>query len=157
MTASTTPCSASKTPTPGLLGYLDSTGPLTVQLHTGNQMGIATCCRLLGHPGIESAPLSESITPVGPQVGRHRAPGGKRPGRHRLLATDIRRLRGMDLLKHADALHSVYTEAFCAPPWNEDEERGVEFVGRLVDNVRRPGFTAPLAFAGAETIGFATA
>ncbi|WP_030809091.1 GNAT family N-acetyltransferase [Streptomyces sp. NRRL S-337] len=73
------------------------------------------------------------------------------------MATDIRLFRGKDLLKHADALHSVYAEAFCAPPWNEDEERAVEFVGRLVDNVRRPGFTAALAFAGAETIGFATA
>ncbi|MFC8345105.1 GNAT family N-acetyltransferase [Streptomyces sp. NPDC057280] len=70
---------------------------------------------------------------------------------------DIRVFRGKDLLKHADALHSVYVEAFCAPPWNEDEERAVEFVGRLVDNVRRPGFTAALAFAGTEVAGFATA
>ncbi|MFB6849670.1 GNAT family N-acetyltransferase [Streptomyces sp. NPDC056373] len=70
---------------------------------------------------------------------------------------DIRVFRGKDLLKHADALYSVYVEAFCAPPWNEDEERAVEFVGRLVDGVRRPGFTSALAFAGAEVAGFATA
>ncbi|MDX2661108.1 GNAT family N-acetyltransferase [Streptomyces stelliscabiei] len=73
------------------------------------------------------------------------------------MAPDIRVLCGKDLLKHTEALHSVYVEAFCAPPWNEDEERAVEFVGRLVDNVRRPGFTAALAFAGADVVGFATA
>ncbi len=73
------------------------------------------------------------------------------------MAPDIRVFRGKDLLQHTDALHSVYVEAFCAPPWNEDDEQAVEFVGRLVDSVRRPGFTAALAFSGAEPLGFATA
>ncbi len=69
----------------------------------------------------------------------------------------IRIFKGPDLLTHSGALHSVYVEAFCAPPWNEDEEKAVEFVGRLVDNVRRPGFTAALAFEGSEVVGFTTA
>ncbi|MET9087888.1 GNAT family N-acetyltransferase [Streptomyces sp. NPDC004237] len=69
----------------------------------------------------------------------------------------IRVFRGEELRAHFADLHSVYTDAFCAPPWNEDGERAVEFVGRLTDNVRRAGFTAALAFAGAEVVGFATA
>ncbi|NNN34794.1 GNAT family N-acetyltransferase, partial [Streptomyces sp. S3(2020)] len=70
---------------------------------------------------------------------------------------DIRILRGDALLAHTAALHSVYVDAFCAPPWNEDEERAVEFAGRLPGNVRRPGFTAALAFTGEDLVGFATA
>ncbi|MFF4398539.1 GNAT family N-acetyltransferase [Streptomyces sp. NPDC001480] len=73
------------------------------------------------------------------------------------MTPDIRVFRGKDLLEHTEALRSVYLEGFCAPPWNEDEEQAVEFVGRLVDNVRRPGFTAALAFAGADVVGFTTA
>ncbi|MEV7085828.1 GNAT family N-acetyltransferase [Streptomyces sp. NPDC093085] len=69
----------------------------------------------------------------------------------------IRVFRGTDLLVHTDALHSVYVHAFCVPPWNEDEEKAVEFADRLPANVRRPGFTAALAFAGTEAVGFATA
>ncbi|KUO10228.1 GNAT family N-acetyltransferase [Streptomyces sp. DSM 15324] len=70
----------------------------------------------------------------------------------------IRIVKDAALLTHTAALHSVYVDAFCAPPWNEDEEKAVEFVGRLPVNVRRPGFTAALAFAGPDDlIGFATA
>ncbi|KOG31586.1 GNAT family N-acetyltransferase [Streptomyces resistomycificus] len=65
--------------------------------------------------------------------------------------------RGTELLTHADDLHSVYAEAFCAPPWNEDEEMAVEFGRRLPVDARRPGFTAALAFAGEEVTGFVTA
>ncbi|MFG2934955.1 GNAT family N-acetyltransferase [Streptomyces sp. NPDC048282] len=73
------------------------------------------------------------------------------------MGRDIRVLRGQDLRAHFAALHSVYMDAFCAPPWNEDEERAVEFVGRLAEGMRRPGFIAALAFAGSELTGFATA
>ncbi|MET8979331.1 GNAT family N-acetyltransferase [Streptomyces sp. NPDC004539] len=67
-------------------------------------------------------------------------------------------ITGAELLAHADALRSVYVSAFCAPPWDEDEERAVEFVGRLVHDVRRPGFTTALAFTGTGSLaGFATA
>ncbi|MFF3333532.1 GNAT family N-acetyltransferase [Streptomyces sp. NPDC002888] len=69
----------------------------------------------------------------------------------------IRIFKGAELLAHSPALRSVYGDAFCAPPWNEDEEKAVEFAGRLPLNVRRPGFTAALAFTGPEVIGFATA
>ncbi|MEU6603778.1 GNAT family N-acetyltransferase [Streptomyces shenzhenensis] len=70
---------------------------------------------------------------------------------------DIRLFKDGGLLAHTSALHSLYVEAFCAPPWNEDEEKAIEFLGRLVGNVRRPGFTAALAFAGPQAVGFATA
>ncbi|MDX3746521.1 GNAT family N-acetyltransferase [Streptomyces sp. AK08-02] len=73
------------------------------------------------------------------------------------MSTRVLVLKGDALLAHCSALHSVYVDAFCAPPWNEDEEKAVEFVGRLPVNVRRPDFTAALAFAGPEIIGFATA
>ncbi|MGW0533330.1 GNAT family N-acetyltransferase [Streptomyces sp. NPDC003032] len=74
-----------------------------------------------------------------------------------LTHSDIRLFTGEDLLTHAATLHSVYADAFCAPPWNEDEEQAVEFVGRLAVNVHRPGFTAALALTGSEVAGFATA
>ncbi|MEU1180730.1 GNAT family N-acetyltransferase [Streptomyces sp. NPDC005820] len=70
---------------------------------------------------------------------------------------DIRVFKGRDLLAHSEALHSVYVEAFCAPPWNEDTEKAIEFLGRLVHDVRRPGFTAALAFADTTVVGFTTA
>lgn len=73
------------------------------------------------------------------------------------MSTRVLVLKGDALLAHCAALHSVYVDAFCIPPWNEDEEKAVEFVGRLPANVRRPDFTAALAFAGPEIIGFATA
>ncbi|MFJ7077239.1 GNAT family N-acetyltransferase [Streptomyces sp. NPDC098781] len=63
-----------------------------------------------------------------------------------------------DFLAHTTALRSVYVDAFCVPPWNEDEEKAEEFVGRLPVNARRPGFTAALALGGSsEVIGFCTA
>ncbi|MEU3345321.1 GNAT family N-acetyltransferase [Streptomyces sp. NPDC006700] len=64
---------------------------------------------------------------------------------------------GGDLLAHTSALRSVCADAFCAPPWYEDEEKAAEFAARLPVNVRRPGFTAALAFAGREVVGFGTA
>ncbi|WP_405573626.1 GNAT family N-acetyltransferase [Streptomyces phaeochromogenes] len=70
---------------------------------------------------------------------------------------DILIFKASDLLAHTTALRSVYVDAFCTPPWNEDEDRADEFVARLPENVRRPGFTAALAFAGPEVVGFATA
>ncbi|MFF1441227.1 hypothetical protein [Streptomyces sp. NPDC058295] len=51
---------------------------------------------------------------------------------------------------------AVCIEAFCAPPWDEDAENAIEFLCRLVRNVRLPGFTAALAFAGAAVVGLAT-
>lgn len=73
------------------------------------------------------------------------------------MSTVLRVFKGADLLAHSDALYAVYVDAFCAPPWNEDEAKAVEFVGRLVGNVERPGFTAALAFRSGEVVGFATA
>ncbi|MFF3935008.1 GNAT family N-acetyltransferase [Streptomyces phaeofaciens] len=71
--------------------------------------------------------------------------------------TSIRFFNGPELLDHAVGLHSVYVDAFCAPPWNEDAEKAIEFLGSLRVAVRRPGFTAALAFGGRKAVGFATA
>ncbi|MCT7356764.1 GNAT family N-acetyltransferase [Streptomyces sp. 15-116A] len=65
-------------------------------------------------------------------------------------------LRGEDVLAHAGALRSVYVDAFCAPPWNEDEERAAEFAARLPLDARRPGFAAAVAVSGREVLGFAS-
>lgn len=71
--------------------------------------------------------------------------------------TAVRAVARDALLGHGTALRSVYADAFCAPPWNEDEERADAFVTRLGSDVRRPGFTAALAFDGPDVVGFATA
>ncbi|WP_031185713.1 GNAT family N-acetyltransferase [Streptomyces sp. NRRL F-5635] len=73
------------------------------------------------------------------------------------MSTDIRVCTDAELLAHTDALRSVYVDAFCAPPWNEDEERATEFVDRLPANTGRPGFTAATAVRDGDVIGFATA
>ncbi|GAB2331644.1 hypothetical protein STREPTOSP366_67930 [Streptomyces variabilis] len=71
------------------------------------------------------------------------------------LVPFVQVLRGRDVLAHTDALRSVYMDAFCTPPWNEDEERAAEFAERLPRDARRPGFTAALAFVGRSMVGFA--
>ncbi|MDT0402583.1 MULTISPECIES: GNAT family N-acetyltransferase [Streptomyces] len=73
------------------------------------------------------------------------------------MSADIRIHTDARLLAHTDALRSVYVDAFCAPPWNEDEGRATEFADRLPTSVGRPGFTAATAVRDGETIGFATA
>ncbi|MFF9718688.1 GNAT family N-acetyltransferase [Streptomyces sp. NPDC014603] len=73
------------------------------------------------------------------------------------MNTDIRVHRDAGLLAHTGALRSVYVDAFCAAPWNEDEERATEFTDRLPTDVGRPGFTAVTAVRDGDVIGFATA
>ncbi|MFE9704580.1 GNAT family N-acetyltransferase [Streptomyces sp. NPDC005930] len=73
------------------------------------------------------------------------------------MTTGIRVHTGAALLAHTGALRSVYADAFCAPPWNEDEERAAEFADRLPANAGRPGFTAATAVRDGDVIGFATA
>ncbi|MFG2474926.1 GNAT family N-acetyltransferase [Streptomyces fagopyri] len=69
----------------------------------------------------------------------------------------IRVFRGTSVLAHTAALRAVYADAFCAPPWDEGEERAAVFAARLPADVRRAGFTAALSFTGQEVTGFATA
>ncbi|GAA5065103.1 GNAT family N-acetyltransferase [Streptomyces similanensis] len=70
---------------------------------------------------------------------------------------DIRAVPADALLPYGAALRSVYADAFRPPPWNEDEEQAAAFAARLASDVRRPGFTAALAFDGPSLVGFATA
>ncbi|KMS76429.1 acetyltransferase [Streptomyces viridochromogenes] len=73
------------------------------------------------------------------------------------MSVDIRVFKGPELLAHTTDLYSVYVDAFCAPPWNEDTERAADFTDRLPRDVRRPGFTAVIAVEGGVMLGFATA
>ena len=73
------------------------------------------------------------------------------------MSVDMHVFRGAELLAHAHDLYSVYVDAFCAPPWNEDTENAVGFVDRLPEDVRRPGFTAVTAVEDEVLLGFATA
>ncbi|MFF8633635.1 GNAT family N-acetyltransferase [Streptomyces pilosus] len=73
------------------------------------------------------------------------------------MATDIRVHRDAGILTHTDSLRSVYIDAFCAPPWHEDEAQATEFLSRLPVSVRRAGFTAATAVRDGEVVGFATA
>ncbi|MEU3738027.1 GNAT family N-acetyltransferase [Streptomyces sp. NPDC032198] len=72
------------------------------------------------------------------------------------MAAEVRLLRGDQLLAHGAALRTVYAEAFRVPPWHEDEERVAEFMVRLGDDIRRPGFTSAIALEGADVVGFTT-
>ncbi|MGH4029977.1 GNAT family N-acetyltransferase [Actinomycetota bacterium Odt1-20B] len=69
----------------------------------------------------------------------------------------MRILTGPELLTHTGALRSVYADAFCAPPWNEDEHAAQAFAERLPEQVARPGFTAATAVREGHVVGFATA
>ncbi|GAA1040165.1 GNAT family N-acetyltransferase [Streptomyces murinus] len=71
--------------------------------------------------------------------------------------TEIQVHKDAQLLAHIEDLRSVYVDAFCAPPWNENDERAADFVGRLRVDVDRPGFTAATAVRDGELLGFATA
>ncbi|EYT81604.1 acetyltransferase [Streptomyces sp. Tu 6176] len=73
------------------------------------------------------------------------------------MNTGIRLFGDTGLLRQAPALRSVYVDAFCAPPWEEDESRADEFVTRLAADARRPGFTAATASCDGQVVGFATA
>ncbi|MFD5799837.1 GNAT family N-acetyltransferase [Streptomyces sp. NPDC127020] len=73
------------------------------------------------------------------------------------MTSGIRVHRGPGVLAHTEALRAVYVDAFCAPPWNEDEERATEVAARLRVDVGRPGFTAATAVRDGEIVGFATA
>lgn len=73
------------------------------------------------------------------------------------MRTGIRVLDGAGLLAHTDTLRSVYVDAFCAPPWNEDESKADQFSAALPENSRRPGFTAATAVQDDTLVGFTTA
>ncbi|MFG2437248.1 GNAT family N-acetyltransferase [Streptomyces sp. NPDC048508] len=73
------------------------------------------------------------------------------------MSGDLRLFRDTGLLTHTAALRSVYVDAFCAPPWNEDTARADAFARRLPADVRRPGFTAVIALRARHVVGFATA
>jgi hypothetical protein len=45
-------------------------------------------------------------------------------------------------LARADEVAGIYTDVFCAPPWNEPPDKAATFHARLRTDATRPGFTA---------------
>ncbi|MEV0152042.1 MULTISPECIES: GNAT family N-acetyltransferase [unclassified Nonomuraea] len=70
---------------------------------------------------------------------------------------NFERLTGHDALARAGHLVEIYRSAFGEPPWCEDERAADAFAERLTTDVRRPGFTAVLAYDHGEPAGFGTA
>ncbi|MEU4097519.1 GNAT family N-acetyltransferase [Streptomyces sp. NPDC026673] len=73
------------------------------------------------------------------------------------MTAGVRPVAADRLLAYAPALRVAYREAFSAPPWNEGDREADLFLDRLARDVVRPGFTAAVACAGDELLGFATA
>ncbi|WP_419996962.1 GNAT family N-acetyltransferase [Streptomyces boninensis] len=73
------------------------------------------------------------------------------------MAPAVQLVSGQRLLSHLDGVRAVYTDAFCAPPWNEDAGQADIYLQRLVSDVDRDGFTAALALDGDTVLGWATA
>ncbi|MDF6021083.1 GNAT family N-acetyltransferase [Streptomyces sp. JH34] len=69
----------------------------------------------------------------------------------------VRQVGSASLAEYAEGIRRVHSEAFSAPPWNEDPATGRLYVERLGDDAGRPGFTAALALDGHTVGGFATA
>lgn len=73
------------------------------------------------------------------------------------VTTETRSVHGTELLAYTDGIRETYRDAFRAPPYDEDEVLADLYLGRLAEDVRRPGFTAALALDGGRVLGFATA
>lgn len=73
------------------------------------------------------------------------------------MRMEITLYQGASALEATDTLAGLYREAFCAPPWNEDETKVAAFTGRLRSNVERPGFVAAVAHDAGRAVGFGTA
>ncbi|GAB3988913.1 GNAT family N-acetyltransferase [Actinoallomurus acanthiterrae] len=73
------------------------------------------------------------------------------------MPIDITVHHGPPALAELEALAGLYREAFCAPPWNEDEADVAAFIERLRTTVHRPGFAAIVAEGDGRPVGFATA
>ncbi|MEV5707155.1 GNAT family N-acetyltransferase [Actinoallomurus sp. NPDC052274] len=70
---------------------------------------------------------------------------------------DLTLHQGASALDATDVLAGLYRDAFCAPPWNEEEFNAVSFTGRLRADVQRPGFVAVIAESAGRPVGFGTA
>ncbi|RSS58286.1 GNAT family N-acetyltransferase, partial [Streptomyces sp. WAC06614] len=73
------------------------------------------------------------------------------------MPVDVLRLPASELLGHTAGVREVYAGTYGAPPWAEDPGRADDYVRRLADDVKRPGFTAALALDGDLVLGYATA
>lgn len=71
------------------------------------------------------------------------------------MVTDVERVDAARFLAATPALVEVYRAAFCAPPWNEPEERALAFANRLVEDCAREGSVAVWVRSGAAVAGFA--
>jgi hypothetical protein len=70
-------------------------------------------------------------------------------------AVEYRRMSPVEVSERAVELRAVYAEVFSLPPYNEGPELADEFVDRLAEDSRRPGFSLVAACGGGKLLGFA--
>ena len=68
---------------------------------------------------------------------------------------DYRRLSPAQVNAAAVELRAVYAAVFSLPPYNEGPEMADEFLGRLAEDSKRPGFRLVAASDGGRLLGFA--
>lgn len=68
---------------------------------------------------------------------------------------DYRRLSPAEVNAAAVGVRAVYAEVFSLPPYNEGPEMADEFLGRLAEESKRPGFGLVAAYDGGRLLGFA--
>ncbi|MEU6285825.1 GNAT family N-acetyltransferase [Streptomyces sp. NPDC047028] len=73
------------------------------------------------------------------------------------MSAHIRVFPGEDLSPHSAALHSVYSMPSAPHPGTRTQGKATACLGRLEEDVKRPGFTAAVALEGPDVVGFTTA
>jgi GNAT superfamily N-acetyltransferase len=70
-------------------------------------------------------------------------------------AVEYRRVCPGEVSERAVELRAVYADVFWLPPYNEGPEMADEFVDRLAEESKRPGFSLVAACGGGRLLGFA--
>ena len=70
-------------------------------------------------------------------------------------AVEYRRMRPAEVTERAVELRAVYAEVFSLPPYNEGPELAEEFLDRLAEESKRPGFSLVAACGCGRLVGFA--
>ena len=70
-------------------------------------------------------------------------------------AVEYRCMSPVEVSEGAVELRAVYAEVFSLPPYNEGPELADEFLERLAEDSRRPGFSLVAACGGGKLLGFA--
>jgi hypothetical protein len=70
-------------------------------------------------------------------------------------AVEYRCMRPDEVRDRAVELRAVYAEVFSLPPYSEGLELADEFLDRLAEESKRPGFSLVAACGGGRLLGFA--